>query len=247
MMYRLILRAQFENPAELDRAVQGLNQLEMQGAKVNVSMAGMGRAGTEGLDSLGYSVLRVGFMFNMMESALMRQEMASLYAENAQNRLNDAVAKYGANSVQAQRATQQYHTEMEYLNNANMRANVSMGLMATSLILQSGLLREATWSQIAHTASLAASTLEHWAHVAALQAEVVWEAIVSQGLAVPAMLAGGAAVAGVAYAAGAGYFSSKTTTANINVETKIDVSTNIDDALKKQNQKVKDEWRRLSP
>lgn len=245
-MYRLVLRAQFENQAELNKAIDGLNQLQMQGAKVNVQMGGMGRTGSEGLNGIASSALRLGFMFNMMESALMRQEMATMMAENAQNRLNDAVARYGINSEQARRAMKQNETEMAYLNNANMRANVSMGLMATQLILQSTLLESATIAQIKHAATVAGTTLAHWGEVAALKAKALMLAIVSGGTALPAMLIGAATgaaiVGGVAYGMGA-----FTPQANITVKTDVNVETNVDDALKAQNQQVKDEIKRLSP
>ena len=158
IIYKLVLRAQFENQAELTKAVEGLNQLQVSGAKVNVQMGGIGRTGTESMDNMAMSVLRVGFMFNMMESALMRQDMAAMMAENAQNRLADAIARYGANSEQARRATKQMESEMSYLNSANIRANVSMGLMATQLLLQSELLKTATIAQIAKTAATVSDT-----------------------------------------------------------------------------------------
>jgi hypothetical protein len=221
MMYRLVLRAQFENQAELNKAIDGLNQLEMRGNKVTVNMGTMGREGSDSLSGLANSAMRVGFMFNMMESAFMRQEMAAMYAENAQNRLNDAIAMYGVNSEQARRAMKQNETEMNYLNTANLRANVSMGLMITQLILQSGILHAATLAQIGHTASVVASTLAHWAEVAALKAEAIMDAILQPWL-LPVMAAtavtAGAIVAGVGLSSGGGGFLPR---ANIDVKTDI--------------------------
>lgn len=245
MMYRLVLRATFENQAELTRAIEGLNQLQIAGAKVNVQMGGVGTTGAASLNSLGTSVLRLGFMFNMMESAFMRQEMAVMMAENAQNRLNDAVARYGANSEQARRAAEQYKNEMNYLNFANVRANVSMGLMAIQLILQSTLLDKVTLAQVTHTGSVIASTLAHWAEVAALKAKAVWEAIASGGLALPMMIGGGLAMTAItAYAFQSALTPQK---ADINIKTDINVETNIDDALKAQNDEVKKEYKRMNP
>jgi hypothetical protein len=128
------------------------------------------------MQGLGLSVLRVGFMFNMMESAFMRQEMAAMMAENAQNRLNDAIARYGANSEQARRAAKQNETEMQYLNNANIRANVSMGLVATQLILQSNLLKTATLAEMAHTAAKYGGIIASGLHTAAryVEAAAIW-------------------------------------------------------------------------
>jgi hypothetical protein len=208
MMYRLVLRAQFENQAELTKAIEGLNQLQVSGAKVNVQMGGMGRTSTESMQGLARSVMSVGFMFNMMESALMRQDMAVMMAENAQNRLNDAIAHYGVNSEQARRAARQMESEMSYLSSANIRANVSMGLMATTLLLQSNLLHSATIAEIAHTAAkyggIAASgahtvartieTAAIWLKNAAMMAEVTLEAMLAPYL-VPIMLGAAATIA----------------------------------------------------
>jgi hypothetical protein len=244
MMYRLVLRAQFENQAELNRAIEGLNQLQISGAKVNVQMGGMGQASSVSLNSLANSAMRVGFMFNMMESAFMRQEMASMMAEAAQNRLNDAIARYGANSEEARRAMKQNETEMAYLNNANMRANVSMGLMATMLVLQSGILESTTIKQIAHTATTIAATVADWAHVAALSAVATLEAMLEPWM-VPAMIGGGAAIASAiaAYAVTRGPVAYQ---ANFDIKTDMKVETSLDDAIREQNRQIKNEFRRAS-
>lgn len=59
MMYRLVLKARFENQQKLDKAIQGLERLQIQGAQVNVRMGEMGRQGTLGLSSLARSALSV--------------------------------------------------------------------------------------------------------------------------------------------------------------------------------------------
>jgi hypothetical protein len=176
-------------------------------------MGGVGGKGTDSLNTLGRSVMTMGFMFNMMESALMRQDMAAMMAENSQNRLNDAIARYGANSVQAQRAMKQNEAEMNYLNNANMRATVSMGLMAITLGLQA----KALWatfvaenavtaakygSALASAAKTAAETIETgwiWLKNAATSAAITLQAMAQPWL-VPVML-GAAAAVGVGIAA----------------------------------------------
>lgn len=298
MMYRLVLRAQFENQGELTKAIEGLNQLQVSGAKVNVTMGGVGRASTDSLQSLGSTVLRVGFMFNMLESALMRQEMATMMAENAQNRLNDAIARYGVNSEQANRAAKQMESETAYLTAANMRANVSYGLMATTLILQSGLLREATREEFLHTlaknagavASGAKTIIEGietagiWLKNAATSAAITLQAMLEPYL-VPIMLGAAAAVAtgvaayGLSSKQEGGYISqtkpyllhagewvlSKESIRSIekstfmpssetggggimlptfNFETHLHLETDLDAALKEQNRRIKDEYRR---
>jgi len=125
-----------------------------------------------------------------------------------------------------------------------MRANVSMGLMVTTLILQSKILDMATLNQIKHAAAVVAATLVEWAHVAVLKVETIMEAIASGGLALPAMIAAGAAATALVAGVGTGAFAPQ---ANINVKTDVNVETNVDEALKKQNQQVKDELKRLTP
>jgi hypothetical protein len=208
MMYRLVLRAQFENQAEFTKATDALDKLQISGAKVTVTMGGMGKTSSESMTGFARGVMSLGFMFNMMESALMRQEMATMMAENAQNRLNDAIAHYGVNSEQARRASKQMESELSYLNNANIRAYVSMGLMATTLLLQSKVLESATRAEIMHTAAkyggaIASGTktvAEHletaaiWLKNAATTAWITLQAIAHPWL-VPAMVAGAAAIA----------------------------------------------------
>ncbi len=246
MIYRLVLKAQFEGSEELERATRGLQQLQLTGAQVNISMAGAGKQAGFGLDSLARSAMRVGFMFNMMESAFMRTTMAEMLMTNAQERYNDVVARYGANSAEAIKATKQLESQVNYLNLANMRANVSMGLLGIQIALQSNLLNKATLSQIAHTVATHASTLADWAKVAALKAQAVMMGVVSMGAFTPAMLIGGAAAAGIV-----GGLTLSTMAAQpksqINIKTDVNVETDLDDALAENNRKVKSEYSRLRP
>jgi len=228
-VYRLVLRATFESPEELDRAVTGLQKLKLEGANVGVTIGQAGRTSQTSLESIARSGMQVGFMFNMLESAYMRQAMAMMLATNSQERYNTVVARYGANSREAQEAAKEMQMQMEYLNLANMRANVSMALMATQFAISTGLLKAETWatvqatasktahaiatkleaaahsgatlSLIAHKAATAAATVVDWLHVAALKAKVILLNMVSMGTLTPAILAAGA----VATAAVAGY------------------------------------------
>jgi len=226
LTYRLVLRATFEGREQLEQAVQELDKIQFQGAKVGVTVGqGAAEAGI-GLQGIARSAMSVGFMFNMLESAWMRQTMASIMASNAQDRYNSAVARYGVNSQEAQQAARQLTQEMQYLDAANMRANVSMGLMAGSFLLSTGLLKGETWATMQATAAKAAhaiatkietaatgegilakiwdtttrlaNTAIIWIENAALQAQIVLEGILSMGLAVPAMVVGAAAAAGIA-------------------------------------------------
>jgi hypothetical protein len=225
LTYRLILRATFEGREQLSQAVQELDKLQFQGSKVGVSVEQGSREAGTGLQSIARSTMSVGFMFNMLESAWMRQTMASIMAANAQDRYNSAVARYGAHSQEAQQAARQLAQEMQYLDAANMRANVSMGLMAGSFLLSTGLLKEETWATIGLTASKyahiiatkletaatgegviamaihSAATVAHtavlWLKNAALEAMVVLEAMASHGLLVPAIIGAGAVTGAV--------------------------------------------------
>lgn len=244
MMYRLILKARFEDEAELERVLQGLERLQVQGANVTVKMGTMGRETAWNLNRIARAGLSVGFMFNMLESAYMRQTLAVITLDNAQDRLNATIEKYGANSEEAEKAAKQLELRTNYLNMANMRANISMGLMLTQLALQSGLLEKATLAQIAHTAVVSAATIKEWLHVAALKAKAVLMAIVSGGAAVPLMIAGGVA-GGIAI----GALTAPVLTAapvpksEINIRTELRLETNLDEALAEQNRQVKQEYR----
>lgn len=247
MIYRLILRARFEDEAEIERVLHGLERLQIGGAKVSVSMGEVGREGTAGLQRLARAGLSVGFMFNMLESAYMRQTLAVLTLDNAQERYNNTVEKYGINSKKAQDALKQLELRTNYLNMANMRANVSMGLMLTQLAIQSKLLDASTLSTIANTAATTAATIKEWLHVAALKAKAVLMAITSSGVLVPAMM-----IAGVATAGAIGYYtgtaaSSAAGPTNINIEAPINVTPeqDLDTALDQFNKKVKEEYRSI--
>jgi len=226
LTYRLVLRATFEGREQLDQAVQELEKIQFQGAKVGVSVQQGGARAGEGLQGIARSAMSIGFMFNMVESAWMRQTMASIMAANAQDRYNSAVARFGVKSEEAQRAARQLTQEMQYLDAANMRANVSMGLMAGTLLISTDLLKKESWATIASTASKTyhtiatklntiatgeniltkiahkavtiASTAIEWLENAALQAQIILRGTLSMGLLVPAMIVGAAAAAGIA-------------------------------------------------
>ena len=223
MTYRLILRAQFEGKEQLDAAIAQLQQIQIQGANVSVGLVQGGRQSAASMQTLARSALSVGFMFNMLESSYMRLQMAQMLATNAQDRYNDVVARYGANSEQARRAAKEMESQMSYLNLANQRANVSMGLLIVQMALQTGILEKqklATiqasaakmWHSIttalsttATTASSAATTADiavtnaHtasvWANVAALKARAVAFAM-AHPWATAAVIAAGAVAAG---------------------------------------------------
>jgi len=136
-----------------------LEKLQLSGSKVNITIGKEGRAAAGGLDTLARSGLRVGFMLNMVESAYMRQTMATLMANNAQERYNTVVARYGRNSEEARKAARQMETQMDYLNLANNRANISTALLMTQFALQTGILKKSTWATIQATAAKYADTI----------------------------------------------------------------------------------------
>jgi len=241
MMYKLVLRAKFENEQELERVIHGLKQLEVQGAKVNVSMGTAGREGATGLDSLARSALRVGFMFNMLESAYMRVTMGQMMVTRGQQAYNKAVERYGKNSEQAREAAKRLELQTNYLNMANMRANISMGLLITQLALQSNLLKGATLSQIAHTVATKAATLADWLHVAALKAKAILLAATQPWMA-PVMIGAGVAVAtGI----GAGIITQPSKQRQ-NVEINVNVTQqgeDFDEMWKNAGDKAREEYR----
>lgn len=202
-MYRLVLRAQFENQEELQRATAGLEQLKVQGANVSVTMGNAGTAGKASLEGIARSAMSVGFMYNMLESAMMRAQMAAMLLDSAQERYNNTVAKYGRNSKEAMQAMKELEQRTEYLNQANRRELVSSALMWTNIALQMGVLRSATAAKIAHTIAVHAATTAHWLENAALAVKAKLMAMVSVGTLVPAMLVGAAAVGIAASAYGA--------------------------------------------
>jgi len=182
-------------------------------------------------------------MFNMMESAFMRVTMAQVILDNAQERYNRTVEKYGRNSADAAQALKQLEMRTNYLNMANMRANVSMGLMITQLALQSNLLDKASLAQVKNMAVTMAATAKEWLHIAALKVRALWQAIVSGGLTVPLMV-GGAIAAGVTVGALASpMLTAESTTREINIQTEINLETDVDAALNEQNRRVKEDLR----
>jgi len=244
MMYRLILKAKFEDEAELQRALQGISQLDIAGANVTVRAGAMGRAGRTNLEGIASSALRCGFMLNMLESSFMRAEMAQMRMARGQHRYNEIVKKYGKNSEEAKRAMKELELQTSYLNRANMRVNISTGLMLLQLALQSGLLKQATLAQLAHTGATIIATAKDWLHVAALAVKAKLIAMTTLGAAVPAMLIGAglvsAAIAGYTYAG-----RTPTSTSQINIKTDVHVETNVEDALRESNKEVVSELRRM--
>jgi len=231
MMYRLVLRAKFENQEELQRVINGLQQLQVQGANVSVTMGKAGETGKISLEGIARSAMSVGFMYNMLESAAMRAQMATMLLDSAQERYNNTVAKYGRNSREAAQAAKELEQRTEYLNAANMRANVSMGLMCTNLILQTGLLNASTRAKIMEAAASAYATIKHGIETSAILAKAAAylklafaQALASPWL-MPAMLAAIPVVAGAAY-----YIGSQA--ALPPAEQKIDVTVTDEDIIR---------------
>jgi len=242
MMYRLVLKAKFESEQELERVIHGLKQLEVQGAKVNISMGTTGREGAMGLDSLARSALRVGFMFNMLESAYMRVTMGQMMVQRGQEAYNKTVEKYGVHSEEAREATKRLELQQKYLNMANMRSNISMGLLLTQLALQSDLLKSATLSTIAHTVASKAATVAHHLETAAIWAKAhaltILHSLTPAGWAMLGIsaVAGGTALASLAM--------QRTQASQYNIEVNINQETDLDEAFDEAKQRANEELRR---
>lgn len=183
-MYRVVVKFQAEGKEQLQTAVQGLEQLKIQGAQVNIGMQSMARTSGTSLEALARSGLRVGFMLNMVESAYMRQTMAMMMATNAQERYNTVVARYGRNSEEARQAARQLESQMQYLNLANTRANVSTALMIGTMAIQSGMLKKTTYATIAKTS---AQLLDTVAQKSAILATMTHTAVTKAASAVDAL------------------------------------------------------------
>lgn len=245
LVYRLVLRARFESREELENALRGVERLGIEGMKVTVGIGKAGKEGALGLERLASSAMRVGFMFNMVESAYMRLTMGQLMVERGQDRLNKTIAKFGANSEEATQAASQLEMQMKYLNLANNRANVSMGLLLLQFAIQTRLLRSATLAKIGHTIATQAATAAHWLENAALKAKAVLLSIVSGGVAVPAMIGAGLATAGFI----GGMALTQATAqpqpkSEINIETNFGLYTNLDEAFNEANRQATYELRR---
>lgn len=248
MSYKLTLRWSTENKEQVDSVLNALDQIKMKGADVSVTMGKVGTTGGVGLNSMVSSLMRVGFMFNMYESAMMRAEMAQMMLTASQDRYNDAISKYGRNSEQAIRAAKQLQVEMRYLDNANLRANVSMGLLTATMVVQSGVLEAKTWKTVIDTGATVVNTIATWANNAAKSVSAVLMNILSGGTLTPSMVA--AAAAGTAIVAGAGivgYSLGSRGNNDININAPITIDGNIDDALREQNRRVKSEYGRMRP
>lgn len=248
MMYRLVLRAQFENAEELQKATQALEQIRLQGANVKVELGKMQGAGKTSMEDIARGAMSVGFMFNMMESAMMRSEMATILVTNAQERYNTVVGRFGSNSEEARKAGQELEQQMKYLEMANMRTSVSMGIMATNLLLQSGLLDKATLSTIYHTVVTKGAAAAHWLENAALGVKASLLAAINaltfqyQNI---ALAIGAAAAIGVAGYAVGSYAANAGQTISINAP--VSVAPNLDEALVQQNKKITSEYNRMRP
>lgn len=254
MTYRLVLKATFQDAEELDRVTQGLQQLKVQGAQVTVQMNDMKQAGTSSFASILQSGMSVAFMYNMLESAMMRQQQASKSLQDAEDNLTTTIQRYGAGSKEARDASEELKTTRDYLTSATNREYVSEGLMLATLIQQSGILKASTWATIEKTAAEAAHEIQTWATNTAIQAE-------NTALSISDALTGNwyllAAAAAVSAGVGIGAYaynqsqqsaqSSSSSTSNININSNVTVSQDLDKALDKQNDEVKNEYKRMAP
>jgi len=152
-IYRVVVKFQAEGKEQLESAIPLLERLQEQGAKVGIKVGEGTRKASFGMNNLIRSGLRVGFMLNMVESAFMRQTMAQLMATNAQERYNTVVARYGRHSEEARKAARQMEGQMKYLNLANNRANISMGLLIAQMALQTGVFEKERLVVIKNTAA----------------------------------------------------------------------------------------------
>lgn len=245
LVYRLVLRAQFESQEELETALRGLQRLQTQGMITTVSVGKGAQEGAYSLQSLASSTLSAAYAFNMLESAYMRVTMGQLMTERGQDRLNKTIQKFGANSEEAREAAKQLEMQTKYLDLANTRANVSMGILLLQLAIQSRLLDKATLAQIYNTAVTVIDTAKTWLQNAALSAKAVLMSMVSLGTITPIMIG-----AGLATAAFIGGMALTQATAQpqpkseINIETNFGLYANLDEAFDSAQREATYELRR---
>ena len=232
MVYRLILKAEFEDEAQLQKALQGINQLELHEANITVGIGTMAKRSKIGLESVARATLRCGFTANMLESSFMRSEMAQLMVTRSQYQYNEIVKKYGRNSEQAKRAMKELELQRSYLNHATMRANISTGLMTLQFALQSGILEKAVLVQMLSTLRTIAETIWTGIEIIILKAKLAAMTLLTGGLCIPAMLA-----AGMAIEAAIGF--------DINIEREFHVETDVKDFLTARNRQTSSDLRRM--
>jgi len=167
-----------------------------------------------------------------------------MMTERGQRRLNKIIEEYGENSEEAREATEDLEMQMNYLNMANIRVNVSTGLMMVMMAKQIGLFQSATLATIANTVATKAATLADWLHVAALKVKASLLAAIQPWM-LPAMLIAGATMAGVVTGYGITTATRPVEQTQINIQTEVTVSEDVDKALEQQNRQIKGEVRSI--
>lgn len=229
-VYRIVLKG-VSDTGDFDTVISKLQELSATAKNVTVQVGDIAEKPSLSLNNLATSFLRVGFMFNMFESAMMRQQMATYMLTNAQNDYNKAVQNFGPTSEQAIQAHDRLTTMTNYTNAANLRANISTALLTTQIILQTGILEKATIAKLLDATATAASTLQDWLETAAIQAKNVALIIMNvlEGPAGWAVLAGAGAMA-------AGYIATlvtnqpKQNNITVNVTQESDIHSAMQDA-----------------
>ncbi len=175
--------------------------------------------GYRGISRMVFGFQMLSWIGSMTYSSLMRQEVAMITIEQAQESLNDAIAKYGAHSKQAQRAARSLERAQLYVSRANTMAVFSFA----SLGMQIG---QAGIYMVQYLPQLSAWVAQMWSAVAAQAAMRPWM--------VPAMAAGALAVGGIA----AGYAIGQGTTVNVAVNAD---RSNLHEAFQEAERQASDE------
>jgi hypothetical protein len=196
---------------EVTTALQGVQQSTM-----NISWGAeqMGTTSLRGFRNLMFGAQMGVFYMSMLEGGMLRTESASIAVDMAEQRLTDTIAKYGANSAEATRATQQLERSQLFLQRAGMYTSmmyVSMGLQVGSMAMN------------VYSAIPSLLTLGTTLHTVAAGFTTLWAAMGPVGWAILGI--------GAAAAIGAGVYFATRPSVEVPDTLNINLQTNVNDAV----------------
>ncbi len=206
-----------------DQVVESLQNIEYETMNVGWASEEMATMSTRSFRNLIFGAQMSLFYTSMLASGMLRSESSTIAVDMAQDHYNETVAKYGANSSQAQRA-------MDSLNRSQLLLQRNM-TVTNIMMVSMGLQFVGMAVQISSTAIPSLATLTGMLHGVANAAREVWAALGPLGWAI---LAGGAIAGGVATAYAAGAF-------NVNLPNTLTVNntTNTNDVINQYAARLK--------
>lgn len=197
-----------------EQVTEGIQEITTYTITFGETQERVSQVSLRGISQMLFGMQMLTWMTSMAATASMRQEGATIAVEQAQENYNNAVARYGASSRQAQRAARSLERAQLYVSRANMMATFSM-ISFGMQIVQAGLYF------VRYLPQLGAWVAQMWSLAAAQAALKPWL--------VPAMVAGVAAIGGMA----AGYTISQTNNVNVNINQDTDLASAFDEAERK--------------